>query len=508
MIQEKILELVKYGLTTGLVGKEDEVYTINKLLELFKVDDIEDETFKKAADLPDWTQDEAESRLEDILSDMMSYAYDNGLMSENSIVYRDLFDTKIMGCLVSAPSAIRAEFNRLYKEESPLAATDYFYKLSCDSNYIRRQRIKKDLKWTTDTEFETLDITINLSKPEKDPKAIAAARNQPASDYPRCMLCEENVGYAGRLNYPARQNHRIVPVTINNTDWYLQYSPYVYYNEHCICFNKVHTPMKIDKACFAKLLDFVRQFPHYFVGSNADLPIVGGSILAHDHFQGGHYTFAMERAPIETEISFEGYEDVKAGIVKWPMSVIRLNAKEPERLIALADKILGSWRGYTDEAAMILAETDGEPHNTITPIARRRGEDFELDLVLRNNLTTPDHPLGIYHPHEEFHHIKKENIGLIEVMGLAILPGRLKKELEAVEEKLLSGEDMTENPLTKSHAKWAADIAANYEITAENVKEIVQKETGIVFSKVLEQAGVYKRTPEGKEAFLRFINQV
>ena len=508
MIQENILELVKYGLSTGLVDPEDKVYTINRLLELFQVDEIEDAVFEKVENLPAWTQEEAEGKLEGILAEMMDYAYENGLMAENSIVYKDLFDTKIMGCLVPEPSSVRKTFRDLYEHTSPLAATDYFYKLSCDSNYIRRQRIKKDRKWTTDTEFGTLDITINLSKPEKDPKAIAAAKNAKQSAYPKCQLCKENEGYAGRVNHPARQNHRIIPLTINNSDWFFQYSPYVYYNEHCIVFNSKHTPMKIERATFGKLLDFVTQFPHYFVGSNADLPIVGGSILSHDHFQGGHYTFAMERAPIETEISFEGYEDVKAGIVKWPMSVIRLNAKEPERLINLADKILGSWRGYTDEAAMILAETDGEPHNTITPIARRRGEDFELDLVLRNNLTTPDHPLGIYHPHEEFHHIKKENIGLIEVMGLAILPGRLKKELEAVEEKLLSGEDMTEDPLTKSHAKWAADIAANYEITAENVKEIVQKETGIVFSKVLEQAGVYKRTPEGKEAFLRFINQV
>ena len=485
------------ALEKKLIEQEEKVWAVNRILEVMQADSFSWEESAKGK----------EAGLTEILDTLIDDAYERGVLEENSVVYRDLFDTKLMGSLTPRPVQVMKKFQQL-QEESSQRATDWYYQFSQDTNYIRKDRVAKDIRWKTETEYGEIDISINQSKPEKDPKAIAAARNQPASDYPRCMLCEENVGYAGRLNYPARQNHRIVPVIINNTDWYLQYSPYVYYNEHCICFNKVHTPMKIDKACFAKLLDFVRQFPHYFVGSNADLPIVGGSILAHDHFQGGHYTFAMERAPIETEISFEGYEDVKAGIVKWPMSVIRLNAKEPERLIDLADKILGSWRGYTDEAAMILAETDGEPHNTITPIARRRGEDFELDLVLRNNLTTPDHPLGIYHPHEEFHHIKKENIGLIEVMGLAILPGRLKKELEAVEEKLLSGEDMTEDPLTKSHAKWAADIAANYEITAENAKEIVQKETGIVFSKVLEQAGVYKRTPEGKEAFLRFINQV
>lgn len=495
MIDQAITELVQYGLDTGLVAPEDKIFVTNQILEALGLESYEETPGSRGAE-----------ELEQILKEITDYAVEKELIAD-SIVYRDLFDTKIMGKLVPLPSMVSHKFYELY-QEGPKKATDYFYKLSQDSDYIRRYRIKKDQKWITETPYGEMEITINLSKPEKDPKAIAAAKNATQSGYPKCQLCKENEGYAGRVNHPARQNHRIIPIRIDGKDWGFQYSPYVYYNEHCIVFNGEHVPMKIERATFAKLLDFVSQFPHYFVGSNADLPIVGGSILAHDHFQGGHYTFAMERAPIETEISFEGYEDVKAGIVKWPMSVIRLNAKEPERLIDLADKILGSWRGYTDEAAMILAETDGEPHNTITPIARRRGEDFELDLVLRNNLTTPDHPLGIYHPHEEFHHIKKENIGLIEVMGLAILPGRLKKELEAVEEKLLSGEDMTEDPLTKSHAKWAADIAANYEITAENVKEIVQKETGIVFSKVLEQAGVYKRTPEGKEAFLRFINQV
>ena len=509
MIQEKILELVKYGLTTGLVDKEDEVYTINRLLELFKVDDIEDETFKKAADLPDWTQDEAESRLEDILSDMMSYAYDNGLMSENSIVYKDLFDTKIMGCLVSAPSAIRAEFNRLYKEESPLAATDYFYKLSCDSNYIRRQRIKKDLKWTTDTEFGTLDITINLSKPEKDPKAIAAAKNAKQSAYPKCQLCKENEGYAGRVNHPARQNHRIIPVTINNRDWFFQYSPYVYYNEHCIVFNSKHTPMKIERATFGKLLDFVTQFPHYFVGSNADLPIVGGSILSHDHFQGGHYTFAMAKAPIEKELIFKGFEDVKAGIVKWPMSVIRIKAADKERLIELADRILCAWRGYTDEEAFIFAETDGEPHNTITPIARKRDGDFELDLVLRNNITTEEHPLGVYHPHAHLHHIKKENIGLIEVMGLAVLPARLKGEMAELKDAILTGKDLRSTKTLESHADWAEGFMKKYDkIDETNIDGIINEEIGLVFNEVLKCAGVYKCTKEGREAFERFVGYV
>lgn len=517
MITKYISELVLYGKANGLIEECDEIYVTNRLLELFDLmeysvknenSDTKDLSESQKCEKSEEKHEAASFRpVHEILEDMMKYAFENGIMKEDTITAKDLFDTKIMGCITPPPSIVRKEFKDKYAV-SPKAATDFYYSFSQAANYIRKDRIARDEKWVTDTEYGEIDITINLSKPEKDPRDIAKAGKAKKSGYPACLLCKENEGYAGHFSHPARQNHRIIPVTLDGQQYYMQYSPYVYYNEHCIIFNAEHTPMKIDHAVFKKILDFVRQFPHYMAGSNADLPIVGGSILSHDHFQGGGYTFAMAKADYEKTFVISGFEDVKAGIVKWPMSVIRLNAKEPERLIDLADKILGSWRGYTDEAAMILAETDGEPHNTITPIARRRGEDFELDLVLRNNLTTPDHPLGIYHPHEEFHHIKKENIGLIEVMGLAILPGRLKKELEAVEEKLLSGEDMTEDPLTKSHAKWAADIAANYEITAENVKEIVQKETGIVFSKVLEQAGVYKRTPEGKEAFLRFINQV
>ena len=364
------------------------------------------------------------------------------------------------------------------------------------------------MQWKVDTEYGEIDITINLSKPEKDPKAIAAARDLPAFNYPRCQLCAENEGYAGRVNHPARQNHRIVPITINGSPWFLQYSPYVYYNEHCICLNSVHTPMKIDRACFGKLLDFVRQFPHYFVGSNADLPIVGGSILAHDHFQGGHYTFAMERAPVETPFPFPGYEDVEAGIVKWPLSVVRLASADPEQLVDLADRILTAWRGYTDEAAVIYAETDGVPHNTITPIARMREGKYELDLVLRNNLTTPEHPLGLYHPHAELHHIKKENIGLIEVLGLAVLPARLKQELAAVAEGLVSGADLRANELTAKHADWAEGFAPKYTITADNALDIVQRETGLVFAQVLEHAGVYKRDKAGRDAFLRFLHTI
>ncbi len=364
------------------------------------------------------------------------------------------------------------------------------------------------MKWTAETEYGTLDITINLSKPEKDPKAIAAALNAAQSAYPKCQLCKENEGYAGRVNHPARGNHRIIPITINNSAWMFQYSPYVYYNEHCIVFNSEHTPMAINHDAFVKLFDFVKLFPHYFVGSNADLPIVGGSILTHDHFQGGHYTFAMAKAPVEVPLSFDGFDDVNAGIVKWPMSVIRLSGKDTDRIIALADKILASWRKYTDESAFIFAETDGTPHNTITPIARKNGENFELDLVLRNNTTTEEHPLGVYHPHAELHHIKKENIGLIEVMGLAVLPARLKDEMNALKEAILSGADLRSDEILEKHADWVDEFSKNYKITKENIDSIIEKEIGIVFSKVLENAGVYKRTKEGLDAFLRFTAQV
>lgn len=508
MIQEKILELTEYGLVTGLIEKEDERFTVNRFLELFQLDELEDEVVAEYAKRPAMTREEAEEKLDGILNEMMDYAHEHGIMKEDSIVYRDLFDTKIMSLMVPRPSEVQKKFKELYKE-SPEKATDYFYQLSRDTNYIRRNRIKRDQKWTAETEFGTLDITINLSKPEKDPKAIAAAKLAKQSGYPKCLLCKENEGYAGRVNHPARQNHRIIPVTINNSDWYFQYSPYVYYNEHCIVFNANHTPMKIERATFGKLLDFVTQFPHYFVGSNADLPIVGGSILSHDHFQGGHYEFAMAKAPIEKEISFEGFADVKAGIVKWPMSVIRLRAKEKERLIELADKILLAWRGYTDEAAFVYAETDGEPHNTITPIARRRGEDFELDLVLRNNITTEEHPLGVYHPHAKLHHIKKENIGLIEVMGLAVLPARLKDEMASLEKAIVDGSDIRKEEVLAKHADWVDEFLPKYDnVTAENVHGIIQTEIGLVFNEVLKDAGVYKCTTEGREAFMRFIESV
>ena len=509
MIQEKILELVEYGLVTGLVGAEDKVYTINRLLELFQLDEMEDEVLAEYAKREPMTQESAVAGLEGLLKDMLDYAAESGLLQDDTITYRDLFDTKIMGMLMPRPSEVRAKFAELFKTEGAKAATDYYYQLSCNSDYIRRYRIKKDLKWTADTEFGTLDITVNLSKPEKDPKAIAAAKLAKQSGYPKCLLCQENEGYAGRVNHPARQNHRIIPLTINNSDWFFQYSPYVYYNEHCIVFNAQHTPMKIERATFAKLLDFVDQFPHYFVGSNADLPIVGGSILRHDHFQGGNYEFAMAKAPIEREITFSGFEDVNAGIVKWPMSVIRLRAAEKERVIELADKILLAWRGYTDEAAFIFAETDGEPHNTITPIARRRGVDFELDLVLRNNITTEEHPMGVYHPHAKLHHIKKENIGLIEVMGLAVLPARLKDEIAALEKAILAGTNLRENELLEKHADWVDEFLPKYEVVNEdNIRDIIQTEIGLVFNEVLLDAGVYKCTEEGREAFLRFVDAV
>lgn len=495
MIDTAISNLIRYALEKGLIQPEDTICATNSLLELLKKDSYEPVETKGEIDLAK------------TLDELCDYAAENGLLENNSVVYRDLFDTALMGRLTPMPREVIAKFKSLYQEDAK-KATDWYYELSQNTNYIRRDRIAKDMQWKAQTDYGTLDITINLSKPEKDPKAIAAARNMPASSYPKCLLCKENEGYAGRVNHPARQNHRIVPVTIDNTPWFMQYSPYVYYPEHCIVFNSMHTPMKIDRACFRKLLDFVGQFPHYFVGSNADLPIVGGSILAHDHFQGGHYTFAMETAPIETEISFDGFDDVKAGIVKWPMSVIRLTAKDPERLIELGDKILNSWRNYSDEQAMILAFTDDTPHNTITPIARRRGEDFELDLVLRNNITTDEHPLGLYHPHEHLHHIKKENIGLIEVMGLAVLPARLKIELAVLADKMVKGEDLTADELTASHADWAYNIMKNNDVTEENVTDIIQKEVGKVFSEVLENAGVYKRNEDGKQAFLRFISQV
>ena len=494
MVNQAICDLIAYALRAGLIEEDDRVWATNRILDALKLTDWE---------APAAAQDRP---LEDILKDLLDFAVETGVI-EDGVTTRDLFDTELMGRLTPRPSQVRKQFFDLY-QQSPEAATDWYYKLSQDTDYIRRYRIKRDMKWVTSTEYGDLDITINLSKPEKDPRAIAAAKSAPQSGYPKCQLCAENEGYMGRMNHPARQNHRIIPITIDGLDWYFQYSPYVYYNEHCIVFNGAHVPMKINRSTFRKQLDFIKQFPHYFVGSNADLPIVGGSILSHDHFQGGRYTFAMEKAPVEKTISFPGFEDVEAGIVKWPMSVIRLSCADDDRLIELADKILLAWRGYTDEAAFIFAETDGEPHNTITPIARMRNGKFELDLVLRNNITTEEFPLGVYHPHQELHHIKKENIGLIEVMGLAVLPARLKGELGALADALVSGADLRADEALEKHADWAEELKTRYTFTRDNALDILQQEVGKVFAQVLEHAGVYKCTQEGREAFLRFVASV
>ena len=493
MINTYIAALAAYGLKTGLITADDRIFAINSILAALDLDDYEE-----PENIPDM-------ELEEILKCLLDFACSKNIIPD-SIAYRDLFDTKLMACLTPRPSEVIAKFKADYAV-SPVTATDNYYKLSRDTDYIRRYRIAKDIKWKTETEYGELDITINLSKPEKDPKAIAAAKNAKQSGYPKCLLCPENVGYAGRLNHPARQNHRIIPVDICGEPWGFQYSPYVYYNEHCILFNTKHTPMVIDKKAFEKLFDFVSKFPHYFIGSNADLPIVGGSILSHEHFQGGNYTFAMAKANIEKEYKIKGFEDVTVGRVKWPMSVIRLRSADTGRLVELADIILTKWRGYTDEAAFIFAETDGEPHNTITPIARRNGDMYELDLVLRNNITTEEHPLGVYHPHAELHHIKKENIGLIEVMGLAVLPARLKNEMQQLADVLVTKgvSAVRSDPALEKHADWAEEFCSRRTVNADNVHEVIRDEIGKVFAKVLEHAGVYKRTPEGEAAFDRFV---
>lgn len=493
MINTYIAALAEYGLKTGLITADDRIFAVNSILAALGLDDYEE------------PENIHHMELEEILKGLLDFACSKNIIPD-SIAYRDLFDTKLMACLTPRPSEVIAKFKADYAV-SPVTATDNYYKLSRDTDYIRRYRIAKDIKWKTETEYGELDITINLSKPEKDPKAIAAAKNAKQSGYPKCLLCPENVGYAGRLNHPARQNHRIIPVDICGEPWGFQYSPYVYYNEHCILFNTKHTPMVIDKKAFEKLFDFVSKFPHYFIGSNADLPIVGGSILSHEHFQGGNYTFAMAKANIEKEYKIKGFEDVTVGRVKWPMSVIRLRSTDTGRLVELADNILTKWRGYTDEAAFIFAETDGEPHNTITPIARKNGDMYELDLVLRNNITTEEHPLGVYHPHAELHHIKKENIGLIEVMGLAVLPARLKNEMQQLADVLVAKgvSAVRSDPVLEKHADWAEDFCSRRTVNADNVHEVIRDEIGNVFAKVLEHAGVYKRTPEGEAAFDRFV---
>lgn len=495
MVHKAIKQLVNYALNKGLIKKEDAIYTTNRVLEVLHIEDYENPEIDNNVEL------------QAILKELTDYAVGKGLI-EDSIVYRDLFDTKLMGCLVPQPHEVIDKFNKRY-QDSPKSATDWYYEFSQNTDYIRTYRIKKDMRWSADTEYGKVDLSINLSKPEKDPKAIAAAKSAKQSGYPKCMLCAQNEGYAGRINHPARQNHRIIPIKINDEPWYFQYSPYVYYNEHCIVFNSQHIPMVIEKQTFRKLFDFVKLFPHYFLGSNADLPIVGGSILSHDHFQGGNYEFAMERAEIEYRFSVKGFEDIETGIVKWPMSVIRIRHNDENRLIDFATHILDKWRNYTDETAFIFAETNGEPHNTITPIARKSKKDglYELDLVLRNNITTEEHPLGVYHPHKELHHIKKENIGLIEVMGLAVLPSRLDKELKTLAELIIEKKNLNDNPLTQSHAAWAEEFLKKYNnITKENIMQIIEQEVGAAFVKVLECAGVFKRSEQGQAAFKKFCD--
>ena len=493
-IETYIDALVSYAMNTGLAEPEDHIVLINRLLDLLGKPDYVPSDEPQPDDL------------EEILSGILAYAVEQGLCSER-ITDKDLFDTRLMGALMPMPREVIRTFREKYADD-PVKATDWYYKFSGDTDYIRRYRIAKDMRWKYTSEYGELDITINLSKPEKDPMEVAAIKYAPQTDYPKCLLCRENEGYYGRVNHPNRANLRIIPLTLGEESWCMQYSPYVYYNEHCIVFNESHTPMVIEGRVFERLLDFVGQFPHYFVGSNADLPIVGGSILSHEHFQGGHYTFAMEAASLERELTFRGFEDVQAGIVKWPMSVIRLTGKDPQRIAALADKILLAWRGYTDESVGIIAFSNGEPHNTITPIARRRGADFELDLVLRCNITTEEHPLGVFHPHADKHHIKKENIGLIEAMGLAVLPSRLKQELTELAEAAVSGKDISSHESLGKHAAWLKEMKKQHTFTAENALEIILQETGKVFAAVLEDAGVYKNTPQGKAAFARFADYV
>ena len=495
MINKLINELMAYGIREHLVDEDDRVYVTNSLLELFGQMEFKEEEI------------EEERILADILADMCRFAYENGIIEDDTVTTTDLFDTKIMGLLTTMPSTVRRIFKEIYNISSKLA-TDYYYNFSKRVNYIRTDRIAKDEKWVTQTEYGPIDITINLSKPEKDPRDIAKAGKAKSFGYPSCLLCMENEGYAGHFSHPARQNLRVIPISLDGEDYFLQYSPYVYYNEHCIIFNKEHKPMRIDKAVFKKLLEFVKLFPHYTAGSNADLPIVGGSILSHDHFQGGGYVFAMAKAPYDRNFVLPGYEDLTAGIVKWPMSVIRIQGKDIDRIVEASDHILSAWRGYTDEDAFIFAETEGIPHNTITPIARMRGDLYEIDLVLRNNITTEESPWGVYHPSADLHHIKKENIGLIEVMGLAVLPARLKKEMAVLEEYILDKKDIRGDEELSKHADWVDSWIGDYDINAENIHTIVQDEISKVFVKVLECAGVYKRTREGQEAFERFVKSL
>ncbi len=489
-----LLGLLDYAQEKNLIEACDRIYCRNRLLRLLKLDGAPENTKALRSPLPE------------LLNTLTDFAAEQGLIN-GGIAEKDLFDSLLMDAVMPMPHEVRRCFAEHFAE-SPKAATDWFYEFSCATNYIRLDRIARDRKWVYSGPFGNLDITINLSKPEKDPQAIAAAKLLPQTDYPKCQLCAENEGYYGRLNHPGRSNHRPVPLTIAGENWFFQYSPYVYYNEHCIVFNSRHVPMKIDRAAFEKLFSFLTQFPHYFVGSNADLPIVGGSILSHDHFQGGCYEFAMARAETEEDYSFRDFPDVRAGIVRWPMSVLRLRAPDPERVTALAERILEHWRAYSDETVFVFSETDGAEHNTITPIGRRRGADYELDLVLRNNIATEEYPLGVFHPHPELHHIKKENIGLIEVMGLAVLPARLLKELDALKTAMLEQRDPRADELTAAHADWAEGILSRRAFHGENAQQVLREEVGAVFERVLEDAGVFKRNASGRAAFRRFLDSV
>ncbi len=496
MIDNAIKSLVNYGITHKLISKEDEIYATNRILEVLNLEDYKENATATY------------THLEEILEHLLNFAYENKIIEQNTVTYRDLLDTKLMGCITPPPSMVVEKFFKLYKK-SPKNATRFYYEFSMATDYIRKYRTKKDVRWKAKTKYGVLDITINLAKPEKDPKDIIAAGKAVASGYPKCLLCCENEGYSGRINYPARQNHRIIPIKLTKENWYLQYSPYVYYNEHCIVLNAEHTPMKIGLSTFTKLLDFVRQFPHYFVGSNADIPIVGGSILSHDHFQGGNYTFPMAKAKEDIFFKVKGFEDIKTTSIKWPMFALRLTSKNPRRIALLADYILEKWRTYTDEEAFIYSHTENTPHNTITPIARRVGDSYQLDLVLRNNITTKEHPMGVFHPHANLHHIKKENIGLIEVMGLAVLPSRLKSETDILAKALLKGDDVGSIEEIAHHKDWAEEFVLRHpQITEANVHNIINEEIGKAFLQVLEDAGVYKNTKEGKSASLRFIKSL
>ena len=495
MIVERINQLVDYAITHGLITNDDRIWAVNRIIEKLQISSFEPIEYSECDDL------------EVILSEIIQYAVENGIVENEGKAYTDLFDTAVMGLLTPPPHEVIKTFWENYNI-SPETATDWYYDFSKATDYIRTYRVKKDLKWVVESDYGDIDITINLSKPEKDPKAIAAAKSAPQSGYPKCLLCAESEGFSGNLRYPARQNHRIIPMDLYGEKWYLQYSPYVYYNEHCIVLCSEHRPMQINRNLFERMMDFISILPHYFLGSNADLPIVGGSILSHDHMQGGRYVFAMEKAPIIKDISFAGYDDVEAGIVKWPLSVIRLTSDNRKSMLDLAEKILASWRVYSDEEAFVFAETNGEKHNTITPIARRKGEKYQLDLVLRNNITTDEYPLGVYHPHQDKHNIKKENIGLIEVMGLAVLPSRLKKEMSDLEEAILSGRDITSDSTLSKHSAWLDSFKDKYTFTKENTWDILKKEIGNTFVAVLEDAGVYKCNESGLRSFMKFVDKI